>query len=161
MEGIANAASVSKATLYSYYPDKAAIFNAVAKTVARDLIQIVESELEGTTDPVNAVIAALIAKHMFVHSIVRTSMFAQELFQTKDDISANHFEQTDAKICASLARRLSEVSEGSQETAELLMAASQGIANATHSKEHLRYRIAKLQLLLEPPIGFVVPANDC
>ncbi|WP_342076921.1 TetR/AcrR family transcriptional regulator [Yoonia sp. SS1-5] len=149
MEGIADAASISKATLYSYFPDKPAIFDAVAENVARDLTEIVAAELKGTDDPVDAVIAAVTAKHMFTYSLVRTSNFAQELFQTKDAVSAHHFERMNSSICESLARRLSEVRHDSQECAELLMAASQGIANAARSKDQLRGRIAKLRLLLD------------
>ena len=148
MEGIAEAAPVSKVTLYSYFPDKAAIFDAVAEKVAQDLMELVTTELEAFDNSVDAVVAALTAKHMYIHSLIRTSEFAQELFQAKDALSARHFRQTDAEIRDSLARRLSEVRDDSQECAELLLAASQGIANAARSEGQLRDRIDKLRLLL-------------
>lgn len=155
MEGIAESASVSKATLYSYFPDKSAIFDAVAEAVAHDLVGIVEAKLDGIADPVAAVIAALAAKHGHVHSLVRSSPFAEELFRTKDTVSARHFQRADARICQSLVRRLSEVRDDGQECAALVLAASQGIANATQSKTQLHTRIARLHLLLDPANGSV------
>lgn len=153
MEGIAGAASMSKATLYSYFPDKSAIFDAVAEAVANDLVRIVEAELDSTAGPVAAVIAALTAKHVHVHSLVRTSPFAEELFQAKDTVSVRHFERADARICEGLVRRLSGICDDAQESASLVLAASKGIANATLDEDQLRERIAQLHLLIKPTAG--------
>lgn len=147
MEKIAEVATVSKATLYSYFPDKPAIFDAVAASVAQDLLTIVETTLDAVPSPEDAVIAALIAKHEYIRALVRTSRFATELFHAKDAMSAHHFQQTDATICGLLAQRLSEVRDESEECVALLLAASQGIANAAQSEDQLRVRISKLSVL--------------
>ncbi|MEL6642090.1 MAG: TetR/AcrR family transcriptional regulator [Pseudomonadota bacterium] len=148
MEGIAAAAQMSKVTLYSYFPDKPALFDAVAETVAHDLVANVNTQLDNIADPADAVIAALTAKHMYVHSLVRTSQFAEDLFRAKDTVSAAHFKRADTAILNSIASRLSRNHDDSQERAALLLAASQGIANATQSQDALCHRIAELKALL-------------
>lgn len=149
MERIAQVASVSKVTLYSYFPDKTAIFDAVAQSVAQDLVGVVEVALTDVPEPEDAVIKALIAKHEFVRSLVRTSDHAKELFRTKDAVSAQHFRQADAIICERLAQCLSSLLDDGEECAVLLLAASQGIANAAQSQHQLHTRIAKLRVLAE------------
>jgi len=149
MERIAEAASVSKATLYSYFPDKPAIFDAVAQSVARDLVAVVEAALAKAQRPEDAVIEALVAKHEVVRSLVRKSEHAKELFSTKDAVSAHHFRQSNAIIRDRLAQRLSTVLDDNQDCAEFLLAASQGIANAAKSKDQLRQQISKLRHLIK------------
>ena len=148
MESIAEAASISKATLYSYFADKTAVFDAVAEAVARDLVAIVEAELSSDLAPTDAVLAALTAKHVHIHGLVRQSQFSSDLFQAKDALSANHFDSADAAILEMLRSRLAPVCDDSLECAELLLATSQGIANAATSKDQLAERIERLRVLI-------------
>lgn len=148
MEGIAEAASISKATLYSYFSDKATVFDAVAEAVAHDLVAIVEAELTSDLDPKDAALAALTAKHVHIHGLVRLSPFSGELFQAKDALSASHFHAADAAILEMLRSRLAPVCDDSLECAELLLATSQGIASAATSKDQLTERISRLRVLI-------------
>ncbi|MEO1222491.1 MAG: hypothetical protein AAFY42_14350 [Pseudomonadota bacterium] len=74
--------------------------------------------------------------------------FYLNLFQAKDAISAHHFQQTNATIHHRLVQRLTKVREDSDECVALLLAASQGIANAAQSEDQLHDRISKLRLLI-------------
>jgi len=148
MEAIAEAASISKATLYSYFSDKAAVFDAAAEAVAHNLVGIVEAELKSDLDPKDAVMAALTAKHVHIYGLVRQSQFSGDLFQAKDALSANHFDDADAVILEMLRTRLAPVCDDSLECAELLLATSQGIANVATSKDQLIERIARLSVLI-------------
>ena len=149
MEGIAAEASMSKATLYSYFPDKAAIFEAVAVAISEDLVGIVEHALAAQAEPAAAVIAALVEKHSYVYDQVRSSRFATDLFAANSAISKHHFDAADDRIAQALAQKLSEVSQDSVEMAELLLAASQGIANAAESKAQLETRVSQLRSLID------------
>lgn len=148
MEGIAAQGGVSKATLYSYFPDKTAVFEAVAEKVSHDLVDVVKTTLDRIEDPARAALAALTAKHLHIHQLVRRSNFAPELFAANSDISKHHFTQADRAMRSILAHRLSMLGPNAGERAELLMAASQGIANATPDEDRLRARIAQLGALL-------------
>jgi len=148
MEKIAAVASVSKATLYSYFPDKPAIFDAVCERVAAQLIEIIEKQLDDALPPEDAVIEALVAKHEYVYDLVRVSDHAKELFQAKDAVSAHHFMRTDAIVYDQLVRHLVQSREDARECVELISAASQGIANAAPTVDLLRQRILKLRALM-------------
>ncbi|WP_162933327.1 TetR/AcrR family transcriptional regulator [Sulfitobacter mediterraneus] len=149
MEGLAQAVGVSKATLYSYFPDKDAVFAAVADHVAARLIGAVEAALaEGIGTARQRVTAALTDKHRIVHDLVRQSPHAAELFAAKTRLRSDQFGETDRVIEAALANVLGQVAGNPQELAALLLSASQGIANAAQDFQTAEDRIAQLCMLV-------------
>ena len=77
--------------------------------------------------------AALIAKHRTVHDLVRVSCDARDLFAAKDEIARGAFRDVDPRILSAISTALTSVSERPDALADLLIAASQGIANANPS----------------------------
>ncbi|UWR14022.1 TetR/AcrR family transcriptional regulator [Sulfitobacter sp. M368] len=149
MEGLAQAAGVSKATLYSYFPDKDAVFVAVADHVAFRLINAVEAALASDAATVQQrVRAALTDKHRIVHDLVRQSPHAAELFAAKTRLRSVQFVETDSVIENAIAKALAQVSRNPQELAALLLSASQGIANAAQDFQTTEDRIAQLCVLI-------------
>jgi AcrR family transcriptional regulator len=149
MEGLAQAVGVSKATLYSYFPDKDAVFAAVADHVAARLVSAVEAALaEGIGSARQRVTAALTDKHRIVHDLVRQSPHAAELFAAKTRLRSDQFGETDRVIEAALANVLGQVAGNPQELAALLLSASQGIANAAQDFQRAEDRIAQLCMLV-------------
>jgi AcrR family transcriptional regulator len=145
IEAIAEAAGMSKVTVYGYFRDKDAVFVAVAERLAAHLEAAVHAKLTGDlVFPAN-VAAALAAKQVMVFDLVRRSAFSGELFQAKDMHVLRLFEALDARIIALLAVALvdggSEL-ELAKHTANLLFAATEGIAAHASTASQLVEQIA-------------------
>lgn len=130
MERIARAASVSKATLYGYFPDKEAVFEAVASRFAEQLETAFETSLGGSGSPEDRVAAALVAKHLAVFETVRRSPQAKDIFAARDRIASSIFTELDQRLISRLENALAQSGTGNAaRKAHLLFAASLGIAN--------------------------------
>jgi AcrR family transcriptional regulator len=147
MERLAEAAGVSKVTLYGYFPDKEAAFIAVAERFAERLGVAFAAELNGPGDLVTRIARALTGKHLAVFELVRRSAEARDLFATQARLAGGIFARMDEGMIAQLA--VSMKTEGVVEperVAKLLFAASQGIANVGSDQlgEDIGFLVAKL-----------------
>lgn len=148
IEAIAAAGGLSKVTLYSYFTDKDAVFQAVARRFAGQLEHSVSAAFAGSGPVSERIINGLWTKHRMVFDLVRRSSHARELFATNDRITALMFEELDRKIEVQIARLLRQdgLNEAlSSQLARLLFAASHGIANQS---EHAQTLEADLRLLV-------------
>jgi AcrR family transcriptional regulator len=133
MERIADAAGMSKVTLYGYFADKEAVFEGVARNFADRLLLAFEAALAADGLATQRVAEALVGKHRAVYDTVRRSAQANDIFAARNRIASGVFEKLDAVLVGQLA----EVLEASgakepQRIAQLLFAASLGIANEIH-----------------------------
>lgn len=145
IEGIAEAAGMSKVTLYGYFRDKEAVFAAVAERIADAMEAAVEAALAADAPFPAPLAMALIAKHSLVQTRVQRSAFAGELFQAKAVHVAQRFAALDDAIIAGLTAALErEGQRTAAETAQLLFSAANGIANRADDGEVLEARIARL-----------------
>lgn len=147
MEAIAEAAGMSKVTIYGYFRDKEAVFTAVAEHLADRLKQAAEAALAQEGGVADRVAGALIAKQSIVYHLVRRSSHAADLFHAKDAHAATFFAAIDRDIQDRLADALLE--EGhtlntAQQTARILFAAANGIAAEAISAEQLAEDIRAL-----------------
>jgi AcrR family transcriptional regulator len=147
IEGIAEAAGMSKVTVYGYFRDKEAVFVAVAERIAQALEAAVRQALTQEAPFPAPIAAALAAKHRLVMARVSASAFASELFQAKAAHVARRFAALDEAILAALAGALE--SAGNQpgraaETAELLFAAANGIAARARDAAMLEAQLDRL-----------------
>jgi AcrR family transcriptional regulator len=136
IEAIAEAASMSKVTVYGYFRDKDAVFVAFAHRLAARLEAAVRAELAKDEECSTRIAAALSAKQVRVFELVRRSPFSRELFQAKDDHVSRLFETLDEDIIDLLTKALMEAganAEDARQTAQLLFASADGIA--THAKD--------------------------
>jgi AcrR family transcriptional regulator len=99
MEAVAQEASVAKATLYSYFKNKDALYLAVCARMTRLLTRAVEEALGAQGLALDERLAnAVIAKHRMVFTFVRGSPHASELFSYKDALAADIFADLDETI---------------------------------------------------------------
>jgi AcrR family transcriptional regulator len=103
MEMVARDANVAKATLYSHFANKDALYLAVCARMARLLRGAVERALAPSEVPLDARLAdAVVAKHRLVFALVRGSPHAGELFSYKDAMAGDIFAALDADILKAL-----------------------------------------------------------
>jgi AcrR family transcriptional regulator len=104
MEMVAREANVAKATLYSYFRNKDALYVAVCARMARLLRGVVDEALAQKGAPLDRRLAdAVIVKHGVVFKLVRGSPHAAELFSYKDAMAGEIFADLDTAILALLA----------------------------------------------------------
>src|SRR5258707_754654 len=70
MEMSATEAGVAKASLYSHFPDKTAVFAAVADFVTRQIAGALQAELARAGDADERLARGLIARHRLIFEIV-------------------------------------------------------------------------------------------
>lgn len=147
MERIAEAAGVSKATLYGYFADKEAVFEGVAAAFADQLRQRFEDALASERTIADRIADALVAKHLAVAEVVRGSSRSLDLFAAKNLIATAIYDELDRTLIAMLAATLRDrCGSEAARMARLLFAASQGIANnaddAAMTEADIRFLVA-------------------
>lgn len=138
MEGIAEAAGLSKVTVYGYFRDKEAAFEAVAQRLCDRLRAAVIAELAAPGPVAERIGRALVAKHGLVHEVVGTSALATELMAQKV-VVARLFNALDAEIIGALAALLAD-----RQAARILFCGSVGIAAASGSRTEMEADILRL-----------------
>jgi len=86
MEAIAAEARVAKPTLYKYFPDKNAVFEAIVARLMVALHQGVEAALQGEGTVVTRLTAALGAKYQAIDSLLEGSPHADELYDEHEKV---------------------------------------------------------------------------
>jgi AcrR family transcriptional regulator len=138
MEAIAAEAAVAKATAYSYFPDKDAIFRAVAERIATEMADVVEAAIADSKSPVEGIVTALLAKEDLALRIVRASPHARDLFETTDRLAAEAFASAERRKLNALAKALEKIhADKPKEAARLIAAAAAGVACTATSPEGL------------------------
>jgi AcrR family transcriptional regulator len=155
MEGLAEAADLSKVTLYSYFPDRDAVIGAAIAAFLDRMEQATLAALARSDDAVTAISAALSAKHGFVQQHVRASAHAADLFAESGRLTGPLIAAADARIEAALAARLAAAGRpDANATAALLFGASLGIAGHVRDPAELATQIGRLvqAVLAMPPL---------
>jgi AcrR family transcriptional regulator len=138
IEGLAEAAGLSKVTIYGYFADKEAVFEAVATRLAGRLRALVLAALEENGPLADRVAGALIAKHGLIFDLVRASPFAAELMSRQGELPPI-FAHLDATLIDALAGAL-----GDPDLAMLLFHAAMGIANGAATRTEMEQRVRRL-----------------
>lgn len=138
IEGLAEAAGLSKVTVYGYFPDRDAVFAAVAERLAERLRAAVLARLAAPGSRAERVGGPLIAKHAMVFDLLRGSAFAAELMAQKAAVG-RIFTALDRDLVAAIAAVL-----GEEPLARLLFHAAMGIAEGAEGKPEMEADIRRL-----------------
>ena len=149
MEAVARQAGVAKPTLYKYFADKQAIYDALLTRLLEELRRIAEAAFAGPGSATERVAAALAGKHKFLFQFLEGSPHAEELYMAPKRESLQSLEAFDrwlkAEIVSAFAR---EGQSDGVSLAPLLMATADGIArHATRAGEigpAIRFTVARL-----------------
>lgn len=137
MEAIAKAAGVAKPTLYRYFPDKQALFEAIVAGLVGELREVAEKGLASPGTAAQRCAAALTAKHKTVFRLLENSPHAVELYEAplgnaRDALKALETWMIDEMTSAFAAEGRSDA----RALAQLLHAAADGVArHAKHAEE--------------------------
>lgn len=156
MEAIAARAGIAKPTLYAYFADKAAVFDALAGRVAGEWRTAFLAALEGDGDVAQRIGAALVAKHKALHLLFAGSPHAAEIYGAHEEGGAPQLAALDAELAERIERELQ--SAGASEArlvTQVLLAASAGIARRARSAAELgpALRLLAERLLRDGPGG--------
>ena len=138
MEGIAEAAGVSKVTLYTYFSDKDAVFHECARLWIEQLKDIALAAHDPSRPPVERVTAVLTAKHGALYDILHSSPFSDQLLAAKAKVP-DLMREIDTEIVEKLADAL-----GDEHLARILFHASLGLVDGATSRAGLDRDIGRL-----------------
>lgn len=145
MEAIAAASSISKATLYAYFPDKMAVFSAVASRLASDMQSGVIKALEGKGRLVDRLSNALLAKHGRAFDAAIGSPHRLELLDTRRHEFGQLFNAMDRAIEDAIFQALQAAGcSAPRDDARLIFCASIGISEQAKSREELEVDLRRL-----------------
>lgn len=109
MELVAQEADIAKATLYSFFPNKDALYGVVCARMARLLRRAVEDALADPERALDERLArAVIAKHRLVFDLVRSSPHATELLSYTDAVAGDVFAELDTTLLALFTAAIAE-----------------------------------------------------
>lgn len=151
-EAVAEAATMSKVTLYTYFRDKDALFLAVGQSLSERLRAAVDRGFAAPGPLAERLAAGLVAKHRLVFEIVRRSPHADELLAARSGLLAGIFDRLDAEICATMTRMIA--AEGRPEAEALaatLFNGADGCGRLAPDPESLSAQIARLASALVGP----------
>ncbi len=111
VDEVAMQAGIAKGTVYLYFPNKQALFRAVAERVAERMLAGAQAAYEQTVEAAAVgprVLALLEAKFTYLFEVVHASPHARELVDSKNGYAADVFERADRRYEELLARALAE-----------------------------------------------------
>lgn len=138
MEGVAEAAGMSKVTVYGYFKDKDALFTAVAERFALRIDNAFSEALNRSGTLPAKLSQALVAKHVIVFDVLHNSPFSDELFEAKNRVVAALIDELDRSLIAKIAACLHEsgyTSDNAPHIAHLIFSACHGVAEHTQDLE--------------------------
>lgn len=145
MEAIAAASSVSKATLYAYFPDKMAVFSAMASRLANEMQSGVLAALDKKGSLADRISNALMAKHGRAFDAAIGSPHRLELLDTRRHEFGQLFNAMDRVIEDAIFGALQAAgSSGARDDARLIFCASIGISEQAKSREVLEMDLRRL-----------------
>lgn len=154
MEAIAAAAHIAKPTLYAYFRDKDAVFEAIVGDLIATVRADFRAALDGEGDVVGRIGAALTAKYKAVARLLAGSPHADALYGEHDGIAAPQFAAIEAEIGAAIEGELARAGVvRARPLAQLLLAASYGVGRKALAPAELGPAIRLLaERLLRPEL---------
>lgn len=137
MEALAREAGIAKPTLYSYFPDKNAVYAAITDRLFEELRRLVKDGLGGERTLGDKISSALAGKHKAVFSLLEGSPHANEIYGEKVRFAPNEvaeFERwLETQICNAL---IAGAHAEPNKYAPLIIACTEGVARrATHAAQ--------------------------
>jgi AcrR family transcriptional regulator len=153
MEAVAKEAGIAKPTLYSYFPDKDAVFGGIVEELLAEIGAGFEAGLFGSGDVVTRIGAGLSAKYKAIARLLEGSPHAEELYG-EHERSAALFRATEDRIEAMVADELGKAGVARpRQLTPLLLAGAYGVGRKATSVAEIGPAIRLLsERLLRPEL---------
>lgn len=154
MEAVAREAGVAKPTLYSYFPDRDAVFYAIVEDLGADLIRDFEAAFAGDGDVVARIAAGLAAKYKAGARLLEGSPHADELYSESDRLVGPQFRAIEGHIEAAVLEALTAAGVARpRQLTQLLLAAAAGVGHKATTAAEIGPAIRLLtERLLRPEL---------
>ncbi len=147
MEALAQEAGIAKPTLYSYFPDKHAVYAAIVQRLFNDLEGLVAAALSGKGSVNERVAKALGDKYCFAYSLLDGSPHAEEICGEKGRFAAEEVERFENWLETEIAGALARGGHTqAPKMARILIGCSQGISRRTSGVSQIA---ADIRLVVE------------
>lgn len=151
MEAIAKEARVAKPTLYKYYGDKSAVFEAIITELLVDLHGRFAAALTGEGSVSERIAAALNAKYSAITDFMAGSPHADELYNEHDRLAAPQVEVAEREADAAVVRALREAGvKDAVAVARVVVGGAYGIFRRARAGEEIAPAV---RLLVERVVG--------
>jgi AcrR family transcriptional regulator len=138
MEAIARQAGIAKPTLYAYFADKGAVFEALLERLIGAWRAEFLAALNGQGDVVQRIGQAMIAKHKAARRLLEASPHADELYEEHDRGWAAQFARFDAELAGIVEAELAAAGVArARIVTQFFLAASYGIGRRAQSVAEL------------------------
>lgn len=131
MADIAAEAGVSRPSLYLVFPNKAAVFRALAEVLLAGAMTGAEAAWTPEMAPAEGLGAAILAKDLPIHQLLAATTHADEILAAAEDIAGDLHTASVARFAALLTARLAAAGDPSPaDTARLVANAAEGLKRA-------------------------------
>lgn len=131
MADIAAAAGVSRPSLYLVFPNKAAVFRALAERLMGDAMTAAEAAWPADTALAPGLAAALLARDLPIQRLLAATPHAAEILAEAETLAADLHQASVARFTALAAARLAAAGDAAAtETARLVTHAANGLKHA-------------------------------
>lgn len=131
MADIAAAATLSRPSLYLVFPNKAAVFRALAETLLGDAMSGAEAAWPEATTPVEGLAAAILAKDLPIHRLFAATPHATEILAAAETLAGDLHRATAARFTTLVAARLAAAGDPeADDMARLVAHAADGLKHA-------------------------------
>jgi AcrR family transcriptional regulator len=138
MEAIARQAGIAKPTLYAYFADKGAVFEALLERLIGAWRAEFFAALHGDGDVVQRIGQAMVAKHKAARRLLEASPHADELYDEHDRGWAAQFALFDAELAGIIEAELAAAGVArARIVTQFFLAASYGIGRRAQSMAEL------------------------
>ncbi len=156
MESVAREAGVAKPTLYGYFPDKEAVFEALIAEIGEDIRSAFDAALAQDGDTPARIAAAIVAKYKVINRVLAGSPHAAELYDESTSASAGgRFGGLERHVEGQIARVLEDGgAQRPRPLAQLIVAASYGICRKAQNIAEIGPAVRLLvERLVRPELG--------
>lgn len=146
MSDIAEAAGLSRTSLYKHYPNREAVFRALTVRVNEGVRRAVTEAAATPGTLVERLHAVAIARVIWAFDALHLSEHGHELIDAKDELCGAPTQETEAEFVALLARIIASagpVSAPATEAAEILAKCLPGLVADERSEQAARDAVAR------------------
>lgn len=131
MADIAAEAGVSRPSLYLVFPNKVAVFRALAEVLLAGAMSGAEAAWTPDMTPSDGLAAAILAKDLPIHQLIAATTHADEILAAAEDLAGDMHTASTVRFAALLMSRLAAAGDPCPiDTARLIANAADGLKRA-------------------------------